>query len=197
MDKPTTKLDLITRFAQRRHDALKKLQQQEQLADIKQASVLIPIIDTQDLNVIFTERTAHLKNHAGQISFPGGRREKTDQSLEETCLRETTEEIGIHAKYITLIGNLASMNSSSGFSVTPFVGLIDPNYTLQIDPFEVASIFTVPLNFLLDSNNHQQQKYLYQGKPRPIYVIEYKQYRIWGLTAKIIVDLAEALKSKN
>ena len=194
MNKSITKLQLIAQLASKRDKVLKKLQQQIQSADIKQASVLIPIIDTHELNVIFTERTAHLKNHAGQISFPGGRYEKTDHSLEETCLRETHEEIGIVTQHINIIGSLTSVISSSGFTVTPFVGLVHPDYQLKIDPFEVASIFTVPLNFLLDANNHQLQEYLYQGEPKPIYVIEYEQHRIWGLTAKIIVDLANELK---
>lgn len=197
MSKAITKIQLLSQLAEKRHSELKSVAHQKQLKDIKEASVLIPIIDNDDLTVLFTERTAHLKHHAGQISFPGGGREKNDSTLEETCLRETYEEIGIAPNRISIIGNLAPVISSSGFTVTPFIGLIHPSYTIQIDPFEVASIFTVPLDFLLNSNNHRQQEYLYQGKPKPIYVIEYEKYRIWGLTAKIIIDLAMELKNEN
>ncbi len=196
MNKIITKQDLLTRLTIKSSHELQAIEQQSLTANILPASVLIPIIDTTELAVLFTERTAHLTHHAGQISFPGGRKEAIDYSLQDTCLRETTEEIGINPNHITIIGNLAPLNSVSGFSVTPFIGLIDPHYQIKIDPYEVENIFTVPLNFLLDPANQQRQPYIYQGKLRNIHVIQYEQYRIWGLTAKIIIDLTRALGIK-
>lgn len=163
--------------------------------EIPQASVLVPIIDANPLAVLFTERTAHLKHHASQISFPGGRREVSDSSLEVTCLRETHEEIGVSPEQISIITSLPPLISSSGFLVTPFVGLVSNSHTLQIDPLEVASVFSVPLDYLLDPARYRSETILYRGRPTEIFIIDYQHYRIWGLTAKIIVDLAAKLRT--
>lgn len=158
------------------------------------AAVLIPIIDAPaELLVLFTERTKHLKNHAGQISFPGGRLEKNDDTLRTTALRETREEIGLLAEQIEIIGQLPPVTSIAGFFVTPFVGLIKPPLTLNLDPSEVAATFTAPLDFLLDPRNQQQQTILFEGQNKTIFVIKYENYCIWGMTAKIIVELGREI----
>jgi len=164
----------------------------------KQAAVLVLIIDeAAELKVLFTLRTPHLRQHAGQISFPGGMREISDDTLEQTALRETHEEIGLNKIDIKLLGNLESLMSSTQFLVTPFIGLIQPPLNLVIDTQEVAEIFTVPLNFLLDKNNQQKQIFKQNTQAHEVYVIEYEQHRIWGLTAKILVNLTHQFTKKR
>ncbi len=160
------------------------------------AAVLIPIIDDEhELLVLFTQRTEQLSNHAGQISFPGGKMEAIDQSLEETALRETAEEIGLAPNAIKLLGTCNPAGSSTGFLVTPFVGIITPPLQLKIDPREVASVFTAPLNFVLDPVHQQQQVIAYKGQQRNIMVIQYGEHRIWGLTAAILVNFGRDLQT--
>lgn len=158
------------------------------------AAVLIPIIDDpQGLMVLFTERTENLKNHPGQISFPGGRLEICDQNLKDTALRETSEEIGLSQKQITILGSLPPVISIAGFWVKPFIGLVNPPLKLKLDLAEVAGIFTTPLDFLLDCNNQREEIISFRGKNRRIYVIDYEGHRIWGMTAQIVVELREKL----
>lgn len=165
--------------------------------NLKTASVLIPILDDKELLVLFTERTSHLKHHAGQISFPGGKMETRDKNLIQTALRETKEEIGLNQQQIKILGKLKPVISSTGFLVTPFVGLVDPPLQLTLDPFEVAAVFTAPLNFILDPHNQHKEIMQYNGKPREIYVINYKNYRIWGMTAKILVEMTNVFFKSN
>lgn len=162
------------------------------------ASVLVPIIDEKgELRVLFTERTLQLKNHAGQISFPGGRMEGHDKDLLETALRETQEETGIPPEKITVIGTMPTLISSTNFLVAPFIGLIEPPLTYQFDPIEVASSFTAPLNFLLDPSNQRQEIRSDTGKQHTIFYIDYDNRSIWGLTARILVTLGELLHTRS
>lgn len=161
------------------------------------AAVLVPIIDEPTgLSVLFTVRTSHLKHHAGQISFPGGRKEPGDPTLISAALRETTEETGLQAQQIEVLGQLPAVSSSTGYLVTPFVALVTPPLDLHLDPMEVDRIFVTPLAFLLDKNNQQQEMFLSSGKQKQIHVIEYEKHRIWGMTARIIVELTEELKEE-
>jgi 8-oxo-dGTP pyrophosphatase MutT (NUDIX family) len=161
---------------------------------LKPASVLVPIIDEKELLVLFTQRTSHLSHHAGQISFPGGGMETIDSDLAATALRETQEEIGLALETITLLGHLTPIISVSGFLVTPFIGLINPPLQLILNPQEVAAIFTAPLNFVLDPRNQRKELYSASGIQREVYVINYEEHRIWGMTAKILVEMTERLK---
>ena len=155
------------------------------------AAVLVPIIEEpNELLVLFTQRNLQLKNHAGQISFPGGKMEAVDKNLQETALRECFEEVGLTVDQTQVIGQLPTLESSTGFLVTPFIGVITPPLELKIDPLEVEEIFTVPLSYLLDIHNHHHELFTFAGKQIPITVINYQEHRIWGLTAKIIVELA-------
>ena len=123
--------------------------------DLVPASVLFGIVLRENgPSVLLTQRTAHLKDHAGQISFPGGRAEPQDASPADTALRETQEEIGLSPSHIEIFGYLPQYYTGTGFVVTPVVGLLTPPFELQPDPFEVAEIFEVPLSFLLDPANH-------------------------------------------
>lgn len=169
----------------------------ESAEKLKSASVLVPVIDEKELLILFTQRTDHLQHHAGQISFPGGAREVDDRDLAETALRETQEEIGLARETITLLGSLTPVISVSGFLVTPFVGLVKPPLKLILNPQEVAAIFTAPLNFVLDPNNHKQELYRWNNADRPVDVIQYEEHRIWGLTARILVEMTKKIPSQG
>jgi 8-oxo-dGTP pyrophosphatase MutT (NUDIX family) len=156
------------------------------------AAVLIPIVKRQDgLNVILTKRANKLKQHPGQIAFPGGKLDKTDASLEATALRETHEEIGINPKDVNILGRLAPHSTVTGFQISPFVGKIKDNVSMKVQITEVAEIFEVPLSYLLDVNNYRVENLTWQNKKRYFYNIPYGPFYIWGATARILKGLAE------
>ncbi|MBS1130679.1 MAG: hydrolase [Proteobacteria bacterium] len=158
------------------------------------AAVLFPIVLREaGHTVLLTQRTAHLRDHAGQISFPGGRVEEEDLSPIHTALRETEEEIGLPRERVEIVGFLPEYRTGTGFRVTPVVALVRPPFDLQPDPFEVAEIFEVPLSFLLDPANHQQHSLHYRGALRNYFAMPYGEYFIWGATAGMIRSLSERL----
>lgn len=162
--------------------------------ELTPAAVLFPIVHrVEGPTVLLTQRTAHLKDHPGQISFPGGRREPADLSPAHTALREATEEIGLSPAHVEIAGYLPEYLTSTGFRVTPVVAMVTPPFDLQLDAFEVAEAFEVPLAFLLDPVNHQQHSLHYRGKLRHYYAMPYGEYFIWGATAGIIISLCRAL----
>ena len=157
---------------------------------LRPASVLVPVIERADgLTVLFTRRTAHLHDHAGQISFPGGRAEPEDASADHTALRETEEEIGLARHHVEVIGSINRYTTVTGYDVTPVVGIIKPPFDLRLDAFEVAEAFEVPLAFLLDGRNHQRTTVVNQGRRRQYYAMPYRQYYIWGATAGMLMNL--------
>ena len=158
------------------------------------AAVLFPIVLRDDGHtVLLTQRTAHLRDHAGQISFPGGRVEAHDATPMDTALRETEEEIGLSRERVEIVGFLPEYRTGTGFRVTPVVALVTPPFDLQPDPFEVAEIFEVPLAFLLDPANHQRHSLHYRGALRNYFAMPYGEYFIWGATAGMIRSLSERL----
>ncbi len=158
------------------------------------ASVLFPIVLRENgPSVLLTQRNEHLKDHPGQISFPGGRVEPEDSSPAHTALREAQEEIGLAPAHIEIVGYLPEYRTGTGFRVMPVVGLVRPPFELRPDPHEVAEIFEVPLAFLMDSANHQQHTMHYRGKLRHYVAMPYEGYFIWGATAGIIVTLSRVL----
>ncbi len=162
------------------------------------ASVLIPIIvREQGLTLLLTQRTIHLTNHGGQISFPGGRFETDDLSAVETALRETEEEIGLDRSHIEVVGTLPDYFTGTGYQVTPVVAIIEPPFVLQADPNEVAEIFEVPFSFLMDGMNHQRRTVeLPEGTGRrSFYAMPYDRFFIWGATAGILRNLFHFLKA--
>ena len=162
------------------------LLQQEMVA----AGVLIPIVERNShLSVLFTERSPDLKHHAGQISFPGGRMEPEDADVRQTALRETQEEVGIFPAQVEVIGYLETMPTITGYVVTPVVGLIESEFCLVLDPMEVAGVFEVPLDFLLDETNQRHSTREFQGVRIPILEFQYESYRIWGATASMLLSL--------
>jgi 8-oxo-dGTP pyrophosphatase MutT (NUDIX family) len=165
------------------------------LPDSTSAGVLIPVIThEQNPTILLTQRTAHLRHHAGQISFPGGTLEKTDPNIQDCVLREVKEEIGITADKIAFIAHLGEWYSYSGFAVSVFVGLIHPPLTLALCPHEVDAVFEVPLAYLLEPNHYQKIQ-----KDTPIvhhyYETHYEGKRIWGFTAGVLALLAAYFQS--
>jgi 8-oxo-dGTP pyrophosphatase MutT (NUDIX family) len=158
------------------------------------AAVLIPLIAHGELTVLFTQRTTHLKSHAGQVSFPGGRAEPGDASAEFTALREAGEEIGLAAERIEILARLPDYRTRTGFRVTPVIGLVTPPLDLSPDPREVAEVFEVPLAFLLDPRNRQRRTREFQGQQVGYYVFEYQDRVIWGATAGMLVNLHKMLE---
>ena len=157
------------------------------------ASVLIPVVARAEPMVLFTRRTEHLARHSGQISFPGGRREAGDLSAVETALRETREETGIDASFITIAGFLPRYLTGTGFDISPVVGVLSEGFVLKPDVREVAEIFEVPLAFFLDPGNVREVERAMAGRTRLVRVFEPQGHYIWGITAALLLDLAARL----
>lgn len=158
------------------------------------AAVLVPLVDRPaGLTLLLTQRTAHLHDHAGQISFPGGRVEAEDPTRVHTALREAEEETGLHSRHVEIIGQLPDWDIQTGFRVTPVVGWVQPPFTLAPDPFEVAEVFEVPLAFLLDPGNHRRHSDVVNGRQRHYYSMPYGDRYIWGATAGMIHTLYRIL----
>ncbi|HUP30114.1 MAG TPA: CoA pyrophosphatase [Usitatibacter sp.] len=164
---------------------------------LKPAAVLLLVVDHPgDPAVVFTQRTAHLADHAGQISFPGGRCDEADCTPERTALREAEEEVGIAADRVHLLGRLPEYRTSTGFSVTPVVGWADPPLEYRPDPHEVADVFEVPLAFLLDERNHRYESAFFKGRMRHYWAMPYGDRFIWGATAGMLVTFHRLMTRK-
>jgi 8-oxo-dGTP pyrophosphatase MutT (NUDIX family) len=159
------------------------------------AAVLVPIVEHESgLTVLFTQRATHLKNHAGQISFPGGRVEPSDLNPLEAALRETEEEIGLGREHITFVGYLEPQLVLSGYWVTPVVGFVRPGFELRLDTREVDSAFEVPLLHILNEANHRSRERKLGEVSVRVYDIPYKNHNIWGATAGMLMSFYRLLK---
>ena len=162
---------------------------------ITRAAVLIPLLLREEgLSVLLTQRTDHLHDHAGQISFPGGRIDPGDVNPDDTALRESEEEIGLDRAAVEIIGHLPQYLTVSGYSVTPVVGLVKPQAEYVLDAFEVADVFEVPLHFLMDPANHQVRVWESDQGGRRFYSMPYENRFIWGATAGMLRNLYHLLK---
>ena len=169
------------------------------------ASVLVPLVQRPDgLHVLLTRRTDHLRDHAGQISFPGGRAEAHDADVVATALRETEEEVGLPAAQVEVIGRLPVYTTITNFVVTPVVGLVRPGFDLKTDPHEVAEVFEVPLAWLMDPSKHQRHAVEIDGLRREFISIPWpgvddqgqpRRYFIWGATAAMLRNLYRFLSA--
>ena len=172
-------------------------QQEISRSPLKAAAVLLLVVNhPADPTVVFTQRTAHLADHAGQISFPGGRVEEGDETPEHTALREAEEEIGIARGQVELLGRLPEYHTGTGYRVTPIVGWAEPPLTYSPDPHEVADVFEVPLAFLLDAGNHRYESAFYRGRMRNYWAMPYGERFIWGATAGMLVTFHRILIPK-
>lgn len=157
------------------------------------ASVLMPLVKREEWQVILTQRPETMPSHAGQIAFPGGKREKGETAL-EAALRETQEEVGLKANDISIIGRLPSFNAVSDYRVTPFVGIIEPEAPIIPDSHEVADVFETPLSFIMDPQNHIPRDVFFEGKNHRLYDMPFDSpdgthRNIWGMTAMMMYRL--------
>jgi len=163
-------------------------QKENSARNLKAASVLLLVVNHPcDPTVVFTQRTAHLSDHAGQISFPGGRVDEGDETAEHTALREAQEEIGLVPECVQILGRLPEYHTSTGFRVTPVVGWCEPPVCYKPDPHEVADVFEVPLAFLLDTRNHRYESAIHKGRLRNYWAVPFGDHFIWGATAGMLV----------
>lgn len=161
---------------------------------LRDAAVLIPVIDHGNhATVLLTKRAERLKNHSGQVAFPGGRVDATDPSPEDTALRETEEEIGLDRSFIDVIGRMPDYLSSSGYRIAPVLSIVRPGFLLTINADEVDDAFEVPLSFLMDPSNHGRDSRVWDNKERFFYTMPYGERNIWGVTAGIIRTVYERL----
>jgi len=168
-------------------DDLEKLNAASKLP-LRDAAVLLLIVNhAEGPTVVFTQRTAHLQDHAGQISFPGGRTHAEDLTPERTALREAHEEIGLDPARVQVLGRLPIYRTGTGFEVTPIVGWAEPPLEYRPDPHEVEAVFEVPLAFLLDPSNHRYESAFFRGALRKYWAVPYGERFIWGATAAMLV----------
>jgi 8-oxo-dGTP pyrophosphatase MutT (NUDIX family) len=160
---------------------------------IRPAAVLIPVVDHPQPTVLLTQRAAHLNDHAGQISFPGGKIDATDASPLDAALREAEEEIGLLREFVDPIGYLALYGTSFGFRILPTVARVRPGFKLRINKSEVDDAFEVPLAFLMDPANHQVHSKEFRGIERSYYAMPFAERYIWGATAGILRVLYERI----
>ena len=158
------------------------------------AAVLVPVVERPEgLTILLTLRTRHLAAHAGQIAFPGGRLEPEDRDAVAAALRETEEEIGLPPARVEVIGRLDTYLTRTGFEVTPVVGLVAPPFELRLDRHEVDDAFEVPLAFVLDPARRARHSRVFNGVERQFWAMPFGERFIWGATAGMLVNLAEAL----
>jgi 8-oxo-dGTP pyrophosphatase MutT (NUDIX family) len=157
------------------------------------AAVLIPITDRAEPGVILTQRPTWLRSHAGQVAFPGGKVDDTDENSIFAALREAEEELNIPPARVEVIGVADTYYSGSGYSIAPVVGIIPPDLELQPNPQEVEDWFEVPLAFLLDPANSIKKEANWNGQQRSYYDMQWGERRIWGVTAGIIANLVRRL----
>ena len=167
---------------------------------LKPAAVLVPLVQGATPGVLLTKRTAHLSNHPGQVSFPGGRIDPEDASAEAAALREAEEEIGLGSAQVEIVGRLSDYVTGTGYRITPVIGLLPPGAALaalglRLSEQEVDEVFELPLSVLLDPAAPQRRRAQWRGRWREFWVWPHPEHYIWGATAGILVNLAARLRS--
>ena len=170
------------------------IEQLVERSDAREAAVLVPVVDRPEgASIILTMRATHLRKHSGQIAFPGGSIDPTDASVEDAALREAEEEIALDRRFVETIGRLPRYVTTTGFRITPVLGIVSPGFHVAPNPEEVDEIFEVPLPFLMDAANHARESRVWQGVERHYYVMPFENRFIWGVTAGILRTLYERL----
>ncbi len=162
-------------------------------AAYRQAAVLIAIVDKPEPSVILTRRPLHMKKHAGQIAFPGGKMEQDDADAKTAAMREAYEEIGLESQYIDILGYLDIYQIGSGFNICPVVAKVSQGFELIGDPNEVDEIFDLPLDFLMSEGNFKIYSKNWNGNIHKFYALEYNDYFIWGATADMLKNFRDKL----
>ncbi len=163
--------------------------------DSVDAAVLIAIIDEPERGVILTQRTDHLPSHAGQVAFPGGKIDPGDDGPIDAALREAEEEIALPRDQVEIIGTTDLYLTGTGFHITPVIGVIPPGLALHPEAGEVAAIFRVPFDTLFDPAQYDRHEVEWQGHPRIYHETVWEEHRIWGVTAAIILNLANRMRA--
>jgi 8-oxo-dGTP pyrophosphatase MutT (NUDIX family) len=154
------------------------------------AAVLVPLVRRESgITVLLTQRTEDMPSHAGQIAFPGGRKQAEDVDAKDTALRETEEEVGISRTFVEVVGEVDHYRTGTGYEIAPVVGIVTPGFTIHADPREVADVFEVPLSHFLDAQNHRIDSRVWQGRERRYYAMPYGDRYIWGATAGMLKNL--------
>jgi 8-oxo-dGTP pyrophosphatase MutT (NUDIX family) len=171
-------------------DIVERLRQET----LREAAVLIPVVDRGDAaGMILTRRTQTMRQHSGQVAFPGGAVDAADASPEAAALREAYEEIGLEADFVETIGRLPAYLTTTGFRITPVIGLVRPDYALTLNREEVDAAFEVPFAFVMNPDNHKRESRVWEGRERFYYSMPYLEHNIWGVTAGILRVLYERL----
>ena len=175
------------------HDADPVMRKIAEVRPIRPAAVLVPIVDHPEPTVLLTQRAQHLPDHAGQISFPGGKIDKDDKDPCASALREAREEIGLDRSYVEPFGYLDLYMTTLGYRIVPVIARVKPGFTLKLNVAEVDNTFEVPLTFLMDQTNMQRHSREWQGMTRHYYAITFGEHYIWGVTAGILRNLHDRI----
>ncbi|EKO36638.1 NUDIX domain protein [SAR86 cluster bacterium SAR86E] len=166
----------------------------DQKSNFLEASVLIPVLTfKEDLEILLTKRSVNLRDHPGQIAFPGGKKEQCDNNPMETALREAEEEIGLKTSHVKVISSLPTHKTATGFTIKPYIGLVREPFKKTLQWGEVDEVFTVPFDHILDEKNFTIQRRKWNGAERRYYIVPFGPYYIWGATARILMNLSQAL----
>ena len=159
-----------------------------------EASVLIPVLTfKEDLEILLTKRSINLRNHPGQIAFPGGKKEECDSNPMETALREAEEEIGLKTSHVEVVSSLPTHKTATGFAIKPYIGLVRKPFKTTLQWGEVDEVFTIPFSHILNIKNFAIETRKWNGIERRYYIVPFGPYYIWGATARILLNLSEAL----
>jgi 8-oxo-dGTP pyrophosphatase MutT (NUDIX family) len=175
------------------HDADPVMKKIAEVRPIRPAAVLVPVVDHPEPTVLLTQRAQHLPDHAGQVSFPGGKIDQSDANPCDSALREADEEIGLTRDFIEPLGYLDMYMTTLGYRIVPTIARVKPGFSLRLNTSEVEATFEVPLAFLMDQTNVQRHSRDWQGKTRHYYAITFGERYIWGVTAGILRNLYDRI----
>jgi 8-oxo-dGTP pyrophosphatase MutT (NUDIX family) len=175
------------------HDADPVMKKIAAVRPIRPAAVLVAVVEHAEPTVLLTQRAQHLPDHPGQVSFPGGKIDDTDDSPLASALREAQEEIGLERSFVTPIGYLDLYMTTLGYRIVPTIARVKPGFALTLNTGEVDAVFEVPLSYLMDQNNVQRHARDWQGMMRHYYAITFGERYIWGVTAGILRNLHERI----